>query len=425
MMAAAMAANFVVCKSFARHSALVRDTACKCMKATKATKTPVTASEGDAKARATKKPASAAKAVKKFNFENFSLYGPVLKSTKGTKLDKGLRLSYLDERAPRRMKTSRLACEERETARIARAGERVYRIQLEAELLDALTATDDETARLEAASEDAEQRVNISVPTKSFDLEATLNFPLLNFLRDGVPDDDNDASGEEVVATTPQDAAQDCRKTTKYPSVTTILKDTMDEQSRFRLEQWKQKMVAEMGAESFKKYQESILSQGKSLHVNIRDLLGGTPKEEIVVQPENEGHWRSLESFWPEIGKVAHLESTVCHPHLQYRGILDCVAVCRDELVLIDWKTSKKPKPLLSDTYDNPLQVAAYIGALNYDDNYKIQVRDAMIVIAYEDGSPCQVHHLGPALCQRHWQRWLQRLRTYWNRLHQDEMMFG
>lgn len=423
-----MAANFVVCKSFARHSALVRDTVCKCMKSTKATKSPATASESDASVRTTKKSASAAKAVKKFNFENFSLYGPVLKSTKGTKLDKGLRLSYLDERAPRRMKASRLACEERETARIVRAGERVYRTQLEAELLDALTATaDDEAARLGAASEDAEQRVNVSVPTKSFDLEATLNFPLLNFLRDGVPDDESDgpASGEELVATTVQDAAQEPRRTARYPSVTTILRDTMDEQSRLRLEQWKQKMVAEMGEEDFRNYQESILSQGKSLHVNIRDLLSGTPKEEIVVQPENEGHWRSLKSFWPEVGKVVHLESAVCHPHLQYRGILDCVAMCRNELVLIDWKTSKKPKPRLSDTYDNPLQVAAYVGALNYDDSYKIQVRDAMIVIAYEDGSPCHVHHLGPALCQRHWQRWLQRLRTYWNQLHQGTVMFG
>ncbi|KAH7972696.1 hypothetical protein HPB52_015621 [Rhipicephalus sanguineus] len=431
-MAAAMAANFVVCKSsFARNSALLRDAACKCMKSTKASKSQiVAASEGGdtSSARTPKKSASAAKAVKKFNFENLSLYGPVLRSSKGTKLDKGLRLSYLDERAPRRLKVSRLACEEPETARVVRAGERLYRNQLEAELLDALTATHDEAARLAATSEDAEQKVDVRIPTKSFDLEATLNFPLLNFLRDGVPEDDTDVGGEDVVAATsspspPQDDAQGLRKTPKYPSVTTILKDTIDEQSKLRLELWKQNMVAEMGEEGFKKYQESILSQGKSLHVNIHDLLNGKPKEDIVVRPENEGHWRSLESFWPEVSEVAHLESAVCHPHLQYRGIIDCVAVCRGEMVLIDWKTSKKPKPRLSDTYDNPLQVAAYIGALNYDDKYNIQVRDAMIVIAYEDGSPCQVHHLGPTLCQRHWQRWLQRLRAYWNLLHQSTAM--
>uniref|UniRef100_A0A224YNK8 Mitochondrial genome maintenance exonuclease 1 n=1 Tax=Rhipicephalus zambeziensis TaxID=60191 RepID=A0A224YNK8_9ACAR len=421
-----MTANFVVCKSyFARHSALLRDTACKCMKSTKASKSPAVAASDGGDARTPKKSASAANAVKKFNFENLSLYGPVLRSSKGTKLDKGLRLSYLDERAPRRLKVSSLACEEPETARVVRAGERLFRNQLEAELLDALTATDEEAARLAATSGDAEQKVDVSIPTKSFDLEATLNFPLLNFLRDGVPEDDTDVGGEDVVVATapPQGDVQAPRKNPKYPSVTTILKDTIDEQSKLRLELWKQNMVAEMGEEGFRKYQESILGQGKSLHVNIHDLLNGKPKEEIVVKPENEGHWRSLESFWPEVSEVAHLESAVCHPHLQYRGIIDCVAMCRGEMVLIDWKTSKKPKPRLSDTYDNPLQVAAYVGALNYDDKYKIQVRDAMIVIAYEDGSPCEVHHLGPTLCQRHWQRWLQRLRAYWNLLHQSTPM--
>ncbi|KAH8027243.1 hypothetical protein HPB51_003750 [Rhipicephalus microplus] len=310
MMAAAMAANFVVCKSsFARNSALLRGTACKCMKSTKASKNPsgaVAASNGG-DARTPKKSASAANAVKKFNFENLSLYGPVLRSSKGTKLDKGLRLSYLDERAPRRLKVSRLACEEPETARVVRAGERLFRNQLEAELLDALTSTDEEAARLAAASGDAEQKVDVSIPTKSFDLEATLNFPLLNFLRDGVPEDDD--THVAVPTSPPQDEAQGPRKAPK------------------------------------------------------------------------------------------------------------------GEMVLIDWKTSKKQKPRLSDTYDNPLQVAAYVGALNYDGNYKIQVRDAMIVIAYEDGSPCQVHHLGPTLCQRHWQRWLQRVRTYWNQLNQSTAM--
>lgn len=430
-MAAATAANFVVCKHLARHNALCA-TAFKRAKSTKAAKTSSTASDNNDTLGVAKKGPSAAKAVKKFNFENLSLFGPVLKSSKGTKLDKGLRLSYLDERAPRRVRTPRLACEEPETARIVKAGERVYRSQLEADLLDALTTTvsDEEAARLAASSEDSEHRFDIRIPTKSFDLEATLNFPLLNFVRDGVSDDEDDVLGceeaettpithEATTTTTPHDAAESSQQAVRYPSVTNILKNTMDEQSKLRLEKWKEKMVAEMGEEGFKNYQESILSQGKSLHTNIHDMLSGTPKDEIVVQPENEGHWRSLGSFWPDITKVAHLESAVCHPHLQYRGIVDCVAVCRNELVLIDWKTSKKLKPRLSDTYDSPLQVAAYMGALNYDESYKIQVRDAMIVIAYEDGSPCQVHHLGPAVCQGHWQRWLRRLRAYWNLLQQ------
>lgn len=83
---------------------------------------------------------------------------------------------------------------------------------------------------------------------------------------------------------------------------------------------------------------------------------------------------------------------------------------------MIDWKTSEKPKPSLKNTFDNPLQVAAYIGAINHDASYDFQVSCGLIVVAYKNGSPAHPHFMDPDLCTQYWNQWLLRLEEYMDR---------
>lgn len=41
---------------------------------------------------------------------------------------------------------------------------------------------------------------------------------------------------------------------------------------------------------------------------------------------------------------------------------------------MIDWKTSDRRKNTLKAAYDDPVQIAAYMGALNADSNYPFEV---------------------------------------------------
>lgn len=159
--------------------------------------------------------------------------------------------------------------------------------------------------------------------------------------------------------------------------------------------------------------------------------------------PCNMKHWTTLELlivllaigklfFFLDKSRFDFFPAQVSQLALLYRGVL-CV---------IDWKTSEKPKPILSNTYDNPIQVAAYAGALNSDVNYKyqvscltccwfwmlfawfsftsqhapflpLQVENGLIVVAYKDGSPAHAHQLSSELMLEYWKTWLVRLELY------------
>lgn len=204
------------------------------------------------------------------------------------------------------------------------------------------------------------------------------------------------------------------------PSVTRILQQTLSPEQIFYLERWKRKMIAELGEEGFKEYTQNLFRQGKLFHSALEDILtsGATWKnknhsERPECPPEVGGYMESISHILEDVKAVRAIESTVQHDTLNYLGIVDCVARYRGVLCVIDWKTSEKPKPFLSNTYDNPVQVAAYAGALNNDGNYKYQVENGLIVVAYKDGSPAHAHQLSSELMLDYWKTWLIRLEEF------------
>ncbi|XP_015795234.1 mitochondrial genome maintenance exonuclease 1 [Tetranychus urticae] len=202
-------------------------------------------------------------------------------------------------------------------------------------------------------------------------------------------------------------------KVNEFPSVTKIIGETKSAASRQALEQWKRRMIEQLGEEKFKEYQQKIFRRGHLLHANIAKRLE-EKSEEIEISEEISGYWKSLSNVFTNISKVQLLEKPVIHPFLCYKGIIDCVAYYNKTCYLIDWKTSSRPKPTIYNLYDEPIQVVSYLGALNFDSKYDYQVSKAAIVVAYEDGSPAHVHRISESLCKNYWISWVKRLHNYW-----------
>ncbi|NXU59455.1 MGME1 exonuclease, partial [Turnix velox] len=202
---------------------------------------------------------------------------------------------------------------------------------------------------------------------------------------------------------------------TKVPSVTRILQQTMSPQQAFYLERWKQKMIQELGKDGFAEYTKNLFLQGELFHAALESIFlsgeGATKEQRDDI--DISGYLSSVHHVLKDVNEVKALESAVQHDTLKYLGLVDCVAKYRGQLCVIDWKTSEKPKPFLNNTFDNPLQVAAYIGAINHDASYDFQVNCGLIVVAYKNGSPAHAHFMNPDLCLQYWNKWLLRLEEY------------
>ncbi|CAH3978094.1 unnamed protein product [Pieris brassicae] len=166
--------------------------------------------------------------------------------------------------------------------------------------------------------------------------------------------------------------------TKQFPSVTLILNKTMTEESRKALEKWKKERIEEMGVEEFNRYHEAQMAVGTKFHSTLKNYFT-QPQTQLRIEKDVEGVWVSVAEVLKHISSPKAIESNVVHPVLKYRGVFDAIADYEDKPTLIEWKKSDKPRKSIALTYDNPVQLAAYFGAVCNDLNYKhMNVRDAL-----------------------------------------------
>lgn len=176
---------------------------------------------------------------------------------------------------------------------------------------------------------------------------------------------------------------------------------------------WKMEKIQTLGKEGFDIYTQKIKNEGKQFHSYVENRLLNKPTVRYDKNLE------ALEPIFGSIGPVLLTEAAVQHSNLFYQGRIDCLAYYKNELCLIDWKTSEKSKPGMRDLFDLPVQISAYIGAFLSDPRYEQlrkthQIKKGLLINFNKINGEVNIHHINYNLSELYWYKWLNYLRDFW-----------
>lgn len=195
----------------------------------------------------------------------------------------------------------------------------------------------------------------------------------------------------------------------RFPSVTTILNATKPQAERERLANWRQRV----GKVEASKIASTASRRGTHTHKQIQHYLLG---KETACPDASRLYWESIKPIFQDVNDIRLVEGSVFHYNLGYSGKVDCVASYQGIPCVCEWKTADKPKGTIERLYEHPLQLAAYLGAVNhYYQDYELKIDHALLVVAIPE-LPAEVFWFEPAAIQDYWQQWEQRVAEYWQR---------
>lgn len=153
--------------------------------------------------------------------------------------------------------------------------------------------------------------------------------------------------------------------------------------NRHIFEDWRKKV----GEEEANKINKAATSRGTDLHSLVENYLYNS-SELPQVQPLSYYLFKICKEKLDNINNIYALESSLYSKQLGIAGTVDCIAEYNGELSVIDFKTSKKPKPReWIEHYF--VQCAAY--ACMFYEITGIPVKKLVILMTCEDGD-CVVY---------------------------------
>jgi CRISPR/Cas system-associated exonuclease Cas4 (RecB family) len=146
--------------------------------------------------------------------------------------------------------------------------------------------------------------------------------------------------------------------------------------------QWRKRI----GVEEADKITKRATSRGTDMHTLVENYLYN--KDLPEVQPISEHLFKIAKKDLNRINNIHALEGALYSEVLGIAGTVDCIAEFDNELAIIDFKTSKQPKP--RDWIDGYFVQCAAYAAMLYELTGLI-VKKFVIIMSCEDGD-CVVY---------------------------------
>jgi len=173
-----------------------------------------------------------------------------------------------------------------------------------------------------------------------------------------------------------------------YPSITTVLGNTMEPEKKKSLENWRNSL----GAAKADKFSKDAADRGTQIHLMCERFLKG----ETVVQKPNEfspqiiGMFNGLKLKLGKIKQIWGQEVVLFSHDLEVAGRCDLIGVYNDFPAIIDFKTSTRLKDK-SKIGDYVLQITAY--AKMHNEMFGTEINKGVILMITEQGFPSEFHY--------------------------------